>query len=1087
MSTEEKNVLVKTYSILNHKSPFPGLRPFLEDEPELFFGRDKQIAEIIERLGKNNVTAILGGSGCGKSSLVRAGVISELRTYGIPNCSDTWIVVTVTPGEEPIERLAVALNQHLIPCNKDIETEFERTKKIKQILQAPLALSNFFKKYKNDFDIKDSSGLNLGERANLLVLVDQFEEIFRPQNTAQLQTEQLINLIAQCYEDPHKQVYLMLTMRSEFLEHCANYPEFADVLNKVSYLTRRLKIGELEAVIIQPAQRFAAKLVNQTEKPLSTIEKSDIWPFEESVLKQLMSDVYALHNDTDHLPLLQHFLFWLWKAAFDRWDKSGRSIKFSITEADLKIAAGTASENTRNLGSLLRNALNNHAQTIYNQLNSPLKQKIAENMFRLLAKVDDKGIYTRRWTNIDEILKLSEGKDNITREALEEEILTPFIKPHTYLRHDKSNGQEQTIDVAHEALIRNWEQFKKWLKQEKEARDIYLSLLKQSHVEINPIKEKISPGNRFWLTKLFSSNKDLLSEKEVGAIEQINIDRLGSSWAKRYHDDQSLLVAGIPSIKPDSNSEDKLFQQAIDYFQLSRKIFRVKRNAKHIFVFVLPICFIGFWSVMNESHFNNLAINTLQPYIVANALRENASDQPERFRPARLHQLSVVLRSMENLYNRKESFWFERLSLFNTNLMKQEKLWRLARSATDSSVRLNLGALVSSKIGTHDNKYEDPLEAETEPDEKCINEVMQPLINPSHSKNQSEEIRGIKMWTAKVEPAKNWRPIIIKTDSQLILGVKIGPEDMNTCKFVRITPLSAKGSFTYNDSLQFLMHETITQNGPPILNFYRIHWFSNPLKGGYDGIYKAYQADLNNLGQIDDAVPESIKLLSGGKGFSIKVKPKDKGSSTDVEDERRRYEIQWTDTLDPVKEKDLDKIESKYFQVETKSNTLFTLEENKLAFNSKSVDVIQKEDRAIFTSYAYKEINKNSGYLAYITANLATKDRQLLTILKFDKKLFKEKPESVQLEIAQFQFHRPPIKKITFGIDDHDGWIFFKTEAGGIYRTVFGLQQMREQLCEKLKGIDPKDYTNQATSAFKVFKQRDTGIISKTSQEKVCS
>src|SRR5262245_15514849 len=92
----------------NGLRPYPGLRPFVYDEHGLFYGRDDQIREIVELLSKRRFIAVLGGSGSGKSSLVRAGVIPELRNKGIPEAGDCWLWTAFLPGPKPMERLVEA-------------------------------------------------------------------------------------------------------------------------------------------------------------------------------------------------------------------------------------------------------------------------------------------------------------------------------------------------------------------------------------------------------------------------------------------------------------------------------------------------------------------------------------------------------------------------------------------------------------------------------------------------------------------------------------------------------------------------------------------------------------------------------------------------------------------------------------------------------------------------------------------------------------------------------------------------------------------------------------------------------------------
>ena len=87
------------------RTPYPGLRPFLDHEEMLMFGRERQLAQILRRLRASRFVAIVGGSGSGKSSLVRAGLVPHLRRYGIPEVGDLWLPVVCTPGTNSSRRV----------------------------------------------------------------------------------------------------------------------------------------------------------------------------------------------------------------------------------------------------------------------------------------------------------------------------------------------------------------------------------------------------------------------------------------------------------------------------------------------------------------------------------------------------------------------------------------------------------------------------------------------------------------------------------------------------------------------------------------------------------------------------------------------------------------------------------------------------------------------------------------------------------------------------------------------------------------------------------------------------------------------
>src|SRR5258705_13536812 len=92
------------------RNPFPGLRPFEPVEDHLFFGREKETDDLLRRLGSHRFLSVIGTSGCGKSSLIRSGLIPSLHSGMMARAGSSWRVAILRPGEDPIGHLAVALD-----------------------------------------------------------------------------------------------------------------------------------------------------------------------------------------------------------------------------------------------------------------------------------------------------------------------------------------------------------------------------------------------------------------------------------------------------------------------------------------------------------------------------------------------------------------------------------------------------------------------------------------------------------------------------------------------------------------------------------------------------------------------------------------------------------------------------------------------------------------------------------------------------------------------------------------------------------------------------------------------------------------
>src|SRR5262245_46324076 len=154
--------------------PFPGLRPFEADEEHLFFGREGQSEEILRGLRRHRFLAVVGSSGSGKSSLIRAGLLPYLHGGFLTEDASHWRVAIFRPGANPIGNLAAALNDPSVLGNPPRGVEAAR--EASMLLEVSLRRSGV--------GLIDVIRLaRLPERDQVLVVIDQFEELFRFANT----------------------------------------------------------------------------------------------------------------------------------------------------------------------------------------------------------------------------------------------------------------------------------------------------------------------------------------------------------------------------------------------------------------------------------------------------------------------------------------------------------------------------------------------------------------------------------------------------------------------------------------------------------------------------------------------------------------------------------------------------------------------------------------------------------------------------------------------------------------------------------------------------------------------------------------
>jgi len=236
-------------------TPFPGLRPFEFREAALFYGRGAHIVGMLKILRQQHFLAVVGSSGCGKSSLVRAGLLPALDRgfLGKPDTRDAnWRFVIMKPGGDPFGNLARALVG---------ESQFELSDETVASCRDTL--------WRGPRGLLDAIDRFLpSETGHVLVLADQFEEIFRftrrdrdaDSHDRQFDPEGLddaiafVDLLLSTAGKKHPRIYVALTMRSDFLGDCDAFRDLPEAINRSQFLPPRLTREELRDAIERPPQ-----------------------------------------------------------------------------------------------------------------------------------------------------------------------------------------------------------------------------------------------------------------------------------------------------------------------------------------------------------------------------------------------------------------------------------------------------------------------------------------------------------------------------------------------------------------------------------------------------------------------------------------------------------------------------------------------------------------------------------------------------------------------------------------------------------------------------------------------------------------
>lgn len=419
---------------MNWRSPYPGLRPFRRDETDLFFGREEQVDQLLERLGRSHFLAVVGTSGCGKSSLVKAGMIAALEAGFMVSAGTHWRIAEMRPGEHPMKSLteALPLLTHSAPGAERGEEASTRAFLYAALRRGPLGLLEILQK------------TPLPPKTNLLLLVDQFEEIFRFGKRSDTdEDDAFISLLLATAGQKEIPVYVVITMRSDFLGDCARFSGLPEAMNDNQFLTPAMTREQRRAAIEAPARVFGGQV-------------------EPSLVNRILND---MGPDPAQLPLMQHVLMRMWtciaKTMETASDPSPDTAKKTLSLQDYEDAGG------------LSDALSKHADEVYGELDDE-QQRICEVMFRCLSERSADRRDTRRLATVGEIAEVAgEPWEKVRaiadafRSANRSLVMPPSEVPLT---------QDTVLDISHESLIRCWKRLNRWVEQEAESAEYYLFL-----------------------------------------------------------------------------------------------------------------------------------------------------------------------------------------------------------------------------------------------------------------------------------------------------------------------------------------------------------------------------------------------------------------------------------------------------------------------------------------------------------------------------------------------------------------------------------------------------------------------------------
>jgi hypothetical protein len=419
-------------------NPFPGLRPFEAADASCFFGRDEQCDALLDRLARRRFVGVVGASGSGKSSLVRAGLLPALQRGYLPAAGSSWQIAVFRPGASPLANLTRAL------C---MATAREDAGDLGDLLSS------------SSLGLVAAARRLLSPDAGLLVIADQFEEIFRfqelaPDAAAAEEAVDCVNLLTSAGSQHDVPVYVVLTMRSDYLGESARFAGLPEALSDGQFLVPRMTREQLREAIEGPVAvaggRIAPRLVQRL------LHDVDVLAGRTTTLQP------RGQQDHDQLPVLQHALMRVWEVSAKDKERGG--------ELDLPHYERPPVET-------IAHALDRHADEVYSSLPTEAHRHVSRLILQRLTERDVEARERRRPTPIGELEAVAavaiEPRTTQSAAGVVRDVLREFsAEGRTFL---VINAQGH-VDVSHESFIRNWGRLREWVQQEGESRRTYVAL-----------------------------------------------------------------------------------------------------------------------------------------------------------------------------------------------------------------------------------------------------------------------------------------------------------------------------------------------------------------------------------------------------------------------------------------------------------------------------------------------------------------------------------------------------------------------------------------------------------------------------------
>lgn len=389
-------------------SPYRGLFAFREEDADFFCGREAFTARLFDAVHTHHkpLVMVIGPSGSGKSSVVYAGLIPQLRRTRVAG----WVVASFRPSDRPFQALAAAFVAILEPDMREIDRLAETTKLAEMLKSGTLALK----------DLVVSAAHKASTNGRILLVADQFEELYTLcQDAAErhLFVDRLLSALPIVHNQSSQQattpLSLVMTMRADFLSPALSYRPVVDALQESDLKLGPMTLAELQRAIEMPARRLGVEL--------------------EPGLTQRMLD--ALGEGPGHLPLLEFALTLLWARRSDNL----------MTHAAYDETGG------------VDKALAGYAEEVYGELNEKEQLEVQ----RILVQLVQPGEGTEDTRRLARREELHEDNWNLVTRLADTRLVVSNL--------DEATGKE-TVEIVHEALIGGWDRLRQWLEADRAFR-----------------------------------------------------------------------------------------------------------------------------------------------------------------------------------------------------------------------------------------------------------------------------------------------------------------------------------------------------------------------------------------------------------------------------------------------------------------------------------------------------------------------------------------------------------------------------------------------------------------------------------------